>query len=412
MDDLMFLQMMFDHLLQGDASVIISDNTKKLNEIGLRIYYNSQNQPLVQNEQEELKILLMICNILYNRTDLSILPIDDGFYDLLNELYKNYNPNFQVGSAVVTFKQNMEINSPTKQEVIRPVVFIDNSRSRNEIENIVYDTIMRVDKPIMNRYDFSTIPVEFDQSYISKRMHNTEHNHPDLVGTLDKAKFICNKDAIDAGVFNYANVKVLERDFFQDHINKGIISPHQQLSVIAELKYDGISVEADCNFEVVSARTRGDTGIGVASDISPILKGYIFKQARCMIGEKPIGVKFEAIMTKSNLSIFNQLRGKNYSNCRTAIQGLFGASDGYKFRDLITLIPLALDRNDIPSISNRIEEVEFLNRVFVSNGEPLRYCIFTGTLSEILYQIKVFCNEALFARDFLDFMYDGVPPPI
>ena len=163
MDDLMFLQMMFDHLLQGDASVIISDNTKKLNEIGLRIYYNSQNQPLVQNEQEELKILLMICNILYNRTDLSILPIDDGFYDLLNELYKNYNPNFQVGSAVVTFKQNMEINSPTKQEVIRPVVFIDNSRSRNEIENIVYDTIMRVDKPIMNRYDFSTIPVEFDQ---------------------------------------------------------------------------------------------------------------------------------------------------------------------------------------------------------------------------------------------------------
>ena len=143
--------------------------------------------------------------------------------------------------------------------------------------------------------------------------------------------------------------------------------------------------------------------------MTPILKGYIFKNAGCMIGEKPEGVKFEAIMTKSNLARFNQLRGKNYANCRTAIIGLFGASDAYKYRDLITLVPLALDREQFKyPLSNRLEEIEFLNRVFVSHGEPLRYCYFRGTIAEILYYIKAFWDEAKIARNFLDFMYDGI----
>ena len=118
-------------------------------------------------------------------------------------------------------------------------------------------------------------------------------------------------------------MKILERDFFQDHIDKGIIRTDQEIEVICELKYDGISVEADCGLELYSASTRGDTGIGAAADITPILQGYPFRQAGAMIGEEPLGVKFEAIITKSNLEIFNQLREKNYRNCRTAIVGLF-----------------------------------------------------------------------------------------
>ena len=35
---------------------------------------------------------------------MSIPVISDGFYDLLNEVYKTYDPNFQVGSYVIDFK--------------------------------------------------------------------------------------------------------------------------------------------------------------------------------------------------------------------------------------------------------------------------------------------------------------------
>lgn len=401
----MCIKEFFDQLLLGNASVITSDNIKFLNERALNLY-NVTN--LNDNQIEELKQIIMSCNILYNRTDMTVLPIEDGFYDLLLEKYKQYDSNFQVGSAIVEFRNFIENDLESPKKIATCPIIFSEMKKKDEVHQEMFDNIMRTGQPILNRYDYATSPIEFINDSISKRTHNTEHNHPSLVGTLDKAKFVFIKDAIDAGVADDPNVKILERDFFIDHISKGVYDPTRVINVVAELKYDGISVEADCGLEVFSARTRGDTGIGAAADITPILQGYPFKQAKCMIGEKPIGVKFEAIMTKTNLDIFNKLRDRNYKNCRTAIVGLFGSSDAYLFRDLITLIPLALDRDDIPSITNRMEEIEFLNRVFRSHGEPLRYCYMQGTVQEILFMIKAFWDEAKIARDYLDFMYDGI----
>lgn len=405
MIDIKFIDYFFNQLLLGNASVITSDNISNLNQTALEIY---EKKELDKDEINCLKQIVMSCNILYNRTDMTVLPIEDGFYDLLLEKYKTYDSNFQVGSAIIEFRNFIENDIDSGQKIATsPIIFMDKVE-RNEVRQQMYEGIMRVGKPILDHHDFAVSPIEFENDYISKRTHNTEHNHPDLVGTLDKCKFVFIKDASDAGALDDPNVKILERDFFYDHIEKGIYPPDRVINVVAELKYDGISVEADCGLEVESARTRGDTGVGAAADITPILKGYKFKHAGCMIGEKPIGVKFEAIMTKTNLETFNKLRDRNYKNCRTAIVGLFGASDAYLYRDLITLVPLALDRNDIPSITNRQEEIEFLNRVFVSNGEPLRYCYMSGTVMEILYFIKCFWDEAKIARDYLDFMYDGI----
>ena len=402
----MTINEIFNQLLLGNGSIITSENIRFLNSRAMELY---NSEELNQNQIQELKELLMSCNILYNRTDLSLLPIEDGFYDLLLEKYKKYDSHFQVGSQIVELRNLIENDLENPKKIAESPIIFEKPVERNEVQEYMRREIMRIGKPsAIDKYDYSESPIEYIQSPISKRSHNTAHNHPDLVGTLDKAKFVLIKDAIDTGVINDPNVKILERDFFHDHIKKGIIDPNQEIEIVAELKYDGISVEADCGLEVFSARTRGDTGIGEAADITPILKGYVFKHAGIMIGEKPIGVKFEAIMTKNNLRKFNELRGRNYSNCRTAIVGLFGASDAYLFRDLITLVPLAIDRNDVPMIKNRLEEIEFANQIFRSHGEPLRYAYFKGTLTEILYYIKAFWDEAKIARDYLDFMYDGI----
>lgn len=399
------VQFLFDRLMIGDGSVVTIENIKKINDIALDLY----NIPALNKDQiEDLRKIIMICNLLYNRTDMQVLPIEDGFYDLLLEKYKTYDPHFQVGSAIIDVRNLLENDPVNPVKIAECPIFFEKKVEKDEVHQSVFDEIMRKGKPMLSAEDFSENPIYYIDNNISKRTHDTKHNHPELVGTLDKCKFVLNKDAIDAGVFDDPNVKVLERDFFQDHVKKGIIDPTKEIEVVAELKYDGISVEADCNLQVQSARTRGDTGLGQASDITPLLKGYSFKHAECMIGEDPIGVKFEAIITKSALNKFNEIRGKAYRNCRTAIVGLFGASDAYLYRDLITLVPLAIDRKDVPQIQNRIEEIEFLNKVFVSNGEPLRYCYFKGTLPRILYLIKVFWDEAKLARDKLDFMYDGI----
>ena len=178
---------LFEQIMLGNGSVINSDNIKVMNEQALKIY---EIQSLSEQEIDCLKKIIMICNVLYNRTDLTVLPIEDGFYDLLLEKYKTYDQNFQVGSAVIDFRNLMEndINNPRK--VARSPVTFMTVQEKDDAHQFIFDQIMRKGEPILNRHDFVRSPIHFDNNLITKRTHNTQHNHPDLVGTLDKCKFV------------------------------------------------------------------------------------------------------------------------------------------------------------------------------------------------------------------------------
>lgn len=402
----MNLQNILNTLRKGDLSIITNDTRIFMNEkAGEFLKFAVDKVTLNDSHIVELECLIRICNILYNRTDMELLPIDDGVYDLLLEYYKKYNQKFQIGSEVINFAPT---NNEIEKEIINPIRFYSEEEIKKKDNDFFYNRLISIESD-MDKHDLKIAPFKFTNK-VEKRTHNTSHNHPELVGTLDKCKFVLVSDTLEKGVdINDSEVKILERDFFADHIKRGIIGPNEEIEIVLELKYDGISVEADCTNVVESARTRGDTGIGKASDITPILDGYPFKHASDMIGEDPIGVKFEAIMTHCDLWRFNQSRGKNYKNCRTAIIGLFGAGDANLFRDYITLVPLAIDRENVPDVEwNRLLEIEFLNKYFRSKCQPLRYAYIKGDYKQCLYYIKAFSEEAEAARSYLDFMYDGI----
>ena len=387
------LSMVLDDLRKGKIETAIQ-NHQVLNQAAS---YFLANSPI-----PELEILIRICNILYNRTDMTVLPIEDGIYDLLLEHYKKINPNFQVGSEMVPFM----VTNNIQEEKHCPLIFHDKDEY-NRYQNGVYVNNLGFRKDFYRNKSFVKNPLIFHNN-ISKRIHNTSHNHPSLVGTLDKAKFVLCQDAEDKGVLNDSNVKVLERDFFAKHIKMGVIRPDEKLEIIIELKYDGISVESDCNRFVQSARTRGDTGIEQASDITPILYGYPFPYADFDYDDL-VGIKWEAIMTYDDLHRFNLARNSSYINCRTAIIGLFGSSDGSLYRDYITLVPLAVDAEKlIGEEVNREVEIEFLNKYYATKACPLRYVKVVGDYKQVLFQIREFLHEAEVARRYLNFMYDGI----
>jgi len=397
------LDLIFNELLKSNISILTPQVFQELSDDALTLLNIKDHS---ESQVRAMQKLLMICNVLYNRSDMLVLPVEDGVYDLLLEAYKKYDPHFQVGSAVVQFRSQAEIENPKIKEVTCPIVFLPKVE-RDEMRQEIFEKLSSFDH---NKYSYrDTIPDEISdyQQDITKRTHDTAHHHPDLVGTLDKCKFVLDSEAIALGVYNDPNVKILERDFFQKHIAEGIINPNEDIEMVLELKYDGISIEADCSNIVESARSRGDTGAGVASDMTPILYGYSFPY-NTYFKDYTLGVKFEAIMTKTDLERFNLLRGTSYANCRTAIIGLFGSSDGWKYKNLITLVPLAIDRNEKPDIRNRIEEIEFCNAVFKKHGEPLRYIYIHGNVTELLYQIKKFSEEAYAFRDYVNFMFDGI----
>lgn len=396
----MQLEFIEGDLLKGHLKTITKDSIKMINDVTMDLLSRTNHSDL---DIMCMKYIIEISNILYNNTDKSILPLEDGVYDVLLELYKTYNANYQVGAPPVIFEESYE--QIEENVLINPIIRID----RPENELFFDDLISSFANEKVKFEDGLVTP--FIRAFKRERMsRNTAHNYPELVGTLDKCKFVLNKQAIDHGVFDNANVKIFERDFMQEHISKGIITPNEILSMALELKYDGVSVEADiCGDKIIAARSRGDTNNNLATDLTPILEGYKFPRAFHIDINEVFGMKFEAIITYDNLKKLCELKGKEYKNCRNAIVGIFGDLNGRQYRDLITLVPLAIEfpeESNIPKM-NRVEEIKLMNK-FYSSGEMLRHSIIFGDYQSILFQVKKFVEEAEYMRSFLPFMYDGV----
>ena len=390
------LNTILQELMNADLSCLNSDNIIAVSNETTRLL-NVPDNNVTEYDVACMKIIILISQIAYNNTDKTILFLDDGVYDLLLEKYKKYDSNFQVGSPIVRFDQNGEIKK--EKEIIEPIIFLDNAERFKE-DSLYYEDLSR--RPPINMNMFQ--PIERNSGrVISKRNVNIPHMYPKLVGSLDKCKFTLNKEAIERDVFNDDNVKVFERDFLGKHLQMGIIDMNTPFEMIAELKYDGVSVEADVTHEILSARSRGDANADIAADLSDILAGYRFPNAPELPKEEAFGMKFEAIITYNNLDRMSKLRGKYYKNSRNGIIGLLGSSDAYDYRDLITLVPLATSIEDI----DRVTEIEFLNKYY-NSGEYLRYSILRGTYTEILFQVYKFVKEAETMRPILPFMYDGV----
>ncbi len=378
-------------------------NSQVINQEVLRLLSISDNQ-ITQDDTDNMCTILIISNILYNNTINTVLPLEDGLYDLLVVKYKNVTGNDIVGAVPVYFPENIYVGPLKEQELVPGIIYMTEEENSYIDKMLYHDDIYKT--KAFTPEDMLYPGVTYEK-IISKRLKDTSHNNPELVGTLDKCKFVLMKQAKDKGVENEPTVNVLERDFFGKHIEEGIINPNQIIDIIVELKYDGVSVEADIyNKRIISARTRGDTANDVASDLTPLLAGYYFPDAPEL--NTVVGVKFEAIMTYDNLEIYSKLKGKKFANGRTAIISWITSSDAYQYRELVTLVPLATNiKDEYGEPIDRLIEVELMNKCFCRN-ELLRYSVFSGDLTNVLFQIYRFAQEAEFMRRVLPFMYDGI----
>ena len=195
------LNSILNELSIGNISVLDIETKKILAAISEYLSELQQDQ-FDEYQVMSLKSLIMICNILYNRTDMLVLPVEDGVYDLLMEMYKKFDPNFQVGSYVVQFQANVD-KALELEGLAKPkqVISFYPKEKKDETREYFEEQLKRFDKNRLNCRDvFYNNPIFFEESesqYISKRTRNTKHNHPMLVGTLDKCKFVLDADAIE-----------------------------------------------------------------------------------------------------------------------------------------------------------------------------------------------------------------------
>lgn len=397
----------------GSLISLQNENKVKLNEVALQMI-NDPNPD--DGTKKNMCELIELCNILYTNYSSEILVLEDGIYDLLMVKCKECCPSYPVGAIPVDFSKSKmvydeESRSQPKDYIYPMVTLTEDERNSMIFSNdILPDIVSMIDHNYFYRQNNDAY------SPYSHKNLDTKHGYPNLVGTLDKCKFVLNSQAQEVGAFNEPNVRVFERDFLAKHVSMGMINPNMVTEMIISLKYDGVSVEADIYGDtIVGARSRGDTENDIAMDVTPIFYGYKFPYA----SQEPVimhydydngpvkfGMKFEAIITKDNLYRYNQARGYEYKNCRTAITSIFNSTDGYLFRHLLTLVPIQTSLSD-KICDNRIEEILFMNKYY-RILEPFRYSVIRGNYTEILFQIKRFTEEAEMVRKIMPFMYDGV----
>lgn len=350
------------------------------------------------NDLTIAQLILNICNIIYNNSD-AMCPLEDGVYDRLLDVYKIYDKDFQVGAEVVNGINNsgrVAPDSGVHGDIYCPIIFADPS-----VKDGLFYNNLSATPPI----DPAIYEQDIDRTVYPKNNRDNlivPHKYPKLVGTLDKCKFVLMKEAIEAGVAEDPTIVVFERDFLGKQLMQGIINPYQEITLLLELKYDGMSVEADVCDHIISARSRGDTAQDLADDLTPVLAGYKFPYCKPIPENESFGMKFEAIITKHNLEKLARLKGRPYKNGRNGIVGLMKSIDAYAYRDLITLVPLETSLDIDP-----ITEVEFMNTYYHS-GEYLRYAVVKGNYNQVLFQVYRFVKEAEAIRDIMPFMYDGV----
>ena len=394
------IQQILQECQQGNFTIAFV-NSSFINEEALKLL-DISDQMLTKENILELSNIIRIGNYTYNNTDSDVLPIDDGVYDLLVVKLLRVAPDLFTPGALPV--ENKDSNAKYKvdaaqPELIKPITIAPQEFRDWLDKDAIYPNLYYQDTPF-RIYPPST---DTETGYITKRVRDTSHNYPELVGTLKKCKFVTDAQAKEKGVYDNPNVSILERDFFAPLFEAGILKYDQAIPMVATLKYDGVSVEADVNTEIISARTRGDTDLNKASDLTEILSGYKFPNAVEL--SEPIGMKFEAIVTHDDLKRMNQMYGTNYINGRTAIIGIFGSSEGRKYRDFITLVPLQCSIKGVTW--NRIHEIEFLNKYY-ANKEYIRYQEFYAPFNTLLFQIKKFVEEAEYMRQYMSFMYDGI----
>lgn len=388
-------------LLRGEY-IINQDDVRMMNQLAMD--YISPYMYVL--DLGEIQDLLEISNILYNNTCAVILPLDDGIYDAVVTKYNAQTGGMApVGAPPVDIKNIYEMTKERNLEdedyVIAPDVDLTESF-------LYYNDLSRSEPFDINDIFDPRVPVEYTS--LNKIKKDTKHTYPELVGTLNKCKFVLINDARKAGRDeNDDDVSIFEQylastyNIASSFAVQATGSP--KVGMIAELKYDGVSVEIEVEGDtIVSAISRGDTANDIASDYTPIFGGKKFHRAKNIPKETRFGIKCEAIITNTNMRIMEEYFHKSYKNPRVAIIGILGSSDARKYRDLITLVPICTSGLQF---ADPVQEVNFLNKYY-SSGVAMKYAYLYGEYYDLLWQVKRFTEEAEGMRNFLDFMYDGV----
>lgn len=210
------------------------------------------------------------------------------------------------------------------------------------------------------------------------------HEFPLLRGTLDKARYIFEKD-----IPKNEDAESVER-FIKKCFE---IEPYLKFRV--SVKYDGVSaIFTILNGKVISAISRGEDDAG--ADYL-----HLFKDVKYKVKGK-YGLKTEVVMHKDDYTEYCREKGYNYSNLRSAVVSIITSLDGTDYRNYLTPVPLCLvdDKGNELSVK---EFSKFNKKIGFNYHEDEAY-----SYKDFMKFIQEFIQHVLDIRPNLPYAIDGI----
>lgn len=192
--------------LEAGKNILTSPDSVAINQICSEFL----NGTMYSNDLETIREILVISNILYNNTDMDILPLEDGIYDLVVVKYNKLTGGKAPVGAPPT--NNLKLNTKDLRNIAE-----NNSMGIDAMIAIPKDKQTYAANILFNKYpvreeDF--IVDTSDHTVANKLVRDTTPSYPELIGTLDKCKFVSMYDAINSGVKeDDESVIAFDRDF-------------------------------------------------------------------------------------------------------------------------------------------------------------------------------------------------------
>lgn len=293
------------------------------------------------------------------------------------------------------------------EKLIRMLKFNYENDGPQILKDQVYDDMLVVFKI------FREEPIEAE--LVTERAEaTTEHEYPQLKGTLDKCKFIV-VDSRNSKEFRQSIQRFIEM-VIQSYKELRLLTP---LRLSVSFKYDGTSavfiLDPD-NGKILKVITRGKNNKGV-NLINLFKNKYMWNSA----GVKANAVQCELMMTNENIKKYSHEadREEEYKNSRGAVTSILTSLDGHKYSKFLDPVPLrAIYKDDE-------EEIDYDPEVFSTfslNGktnipynfktlefsEKLFDTDYNNILQSILMPIATYINEIAQVRSTLGYQIDGI----
>ena len=232
-----------------------------------------------------------------------------------------------------------------------------------------------------------------DRTRIKKGIQQLITKYPGMMVKEQLCKYVSQKEIEDSD-----RGKSLE-----EFIDELFIDGNNQMEILATAKYEGVEIYTNVFMGMVDKAFLKDKEENI-HDISNIFENMesidLFRK------DPDIGIKFIALLKKSDLKIIERKKNKKYKNSVEALEDILTGKNIEEFLQYVMIMPIKIFKSEEDlSRKDQIKLIELMN---LDTGIPYISRRFMGTAEQLKREVYEFVDKLSSSQEMDEIIFEGV----